>query len=343
MLWKYLYKTILCFCCFYSIATYHCTSVVTEFLSHPITTTMSFARETNFSTSRDNIPDVTVCNLNPFSSTNTAKGGYVAQILNVSEYVDMVQHCDDCPSSVAGISIHDLFFTTSAYYQNIGRDNASLLGHDGENFIISCHIELFDGFSVEFVPCTRLLKITKVRYPSLFNCYHLSVLASSYSGFITGYKLVMHLDNYDTTYSKYFTSKYQFTNSLGAVMIPHARGTKGHIQRNAIFLHPGTGADLKIMTQIIRRLGPPYGSCEKIRYLPYNTDYRYTLFTCVSGCVQEAVLKVKIDKLIYSMSHKVSTMFSIVVVILLLVVAFHWVELLLSIRFAPHDCAVSAK
>ena len=303
-------------CFVYSIATYHCTSVVTEFLLHPITTTISFGRETNFSTSTDNIPDVTVCNLNPISSMYTTKGEYATQILNVSEYVDMVQQSDDCPSCVVGISIHDLFFTTSAYYQNIGRDNATLLGHDGEDFIISCHIELFDGFAVEFVPCSRLLKVTQVPYPSLFNCYHLSILGSNYSGFITGYKLVMHLDNYGATHSQYFTSKYQFSKSLGAVMLPHTRGTKGHIQRNAIFLHPGTGADLKVMTQIIRRLGPPYGSCESKETLPYNNDYRYTYFTCVSGCVQEAVLKVKRTKLIDSMLHKISTIFCFVVIIL---------------------------
>ena len=276
----------------YSIATYHCASVIIEYHHYPITTAISFAKETNFSTSPDNIPDMTVCNLNPISSVYAAKGEYVTQILKVSEYFDMVQKCNDCPLSVLGISLPDLFFTSSAYYQNIGRDNASLIGHDVGDFIVSCYVELFDGFAVEFIPCSRMLDINMVTYPSLFNCYRLSLRDIKYSGFITGYKLVMHLDNYDADHTKYLTSKYQFSQSLGAVMLLHTRGTRGHMQRNAIFLSPGTGVDLKIMIQIIRRLEPPYGSCVESGALHYNKQLGYTYFSCVSGCVQEKVLKV---------------------------------------------------
>ena len=284
-------KIMLCFAC--SIATYHCMSVITEYRYYPITTTISFARETNFSTSPANIPDLTVCNLNPISSMNAAKGEYGTQILKVSEYFDMVQKCNDCPPSVFGISLPDLFFTSSAYYQNIGRDNASLIGHDVGDFIVSCYVELFDGFAVEFIPCSRVLNIDKVPYPSLFNCYRLSLRDTTYSGFITGYKLVMHLDNYVTDHAKYLTSKYQYSQSLGAMILPHTRGTKGHMHSNAIFLSPGTGVDLKIIMQIIRRLGPPYGSCEESGTLHYNKQFSYTYFSCVSGCVQEKVLKVR--------------------------------------------------
>ena len=301
---------MLCFVC--SIAMYHCVSVVTEYRHYPITTAISFAKETNFSTSSDNIPDLTVCNLNPISSVHARKGEYVNQILKVSEYFDMVQKCNDCPLSVFGISLPDLFFTSSAYYQNIGRDNASLIGHDVGDFIVSCYVELFDGFAVEFIPCNRMLNIDKVPYPPLFNCYRLSIRDIRYSGFVTGYKLVMHLDNYVTDHAKYLTSKYQFSQSLGAVMLPHTRGTKGHMQRNAIFLSPGTGVDIKIMMQIIRRLGPPYGSCETSGTLHYNKQFSYTYFSCVSGCVQEEVLKVRnkpVQKPILSIIFSLNTGF----------------------------------
>ena len=206
----------------------------------------------------------------------------------------MIQHCNDCPETILGMSLSDLFRTTKAYYQNIGRQNATLLGHEFNNLFVSCYVDLFDGFASEFVPCMRLIKVSLASDPSLFNCYTLTVKATNYSGFISGYRLVLHLDNYRSDPRQYLSSEYSYDQFVGAVVLPHIRGTKGWMEENAAFLYPGTAVDLKMGGKYIQRLGPPYGSCVKRGPLKYNDQLAYTHPSCVSGCIQDEVMKVRL-------------------------------------------------
>ena len=205
----------------------------------------------------------------------------------------MINHCYDCPETVLGETLPDLFLTTKAYYQNIGRKNATLLGHEFNNLIVSCYMDLFDGFSSEFLPCKRLIKVSLASDPSLFNCYTLTVNAKNYSGFISGYNLVLHLDNYRSDYRQYLSAQYSYGQLVGAVVFPHIQSTKGWMEDNAAFLYPGTAVDLKLGFNAIQRLGPPYGSCIEREESQYNDKLLYTHFSCVSGCIQEEVRKVR--------------------------------------------------
>ena len=233
------------------------------------------------------MPDITVCNFNPFSSRHPILPQN-ANILNLSEYASTVKDCTDCPHAVMGDTRTDLLLTASAYYQNIGSENATVLGHGIDDLFVSCYVELYDGFASEYIPCIQLVQVSLNSYPSLFNCYTLHIQPKNYSGFIAGYKLILHLDNYDLIRSRYVHSQ-----SVGAVVFPHIQGTKAWIEKADVFLHPGTEVDLKLSAKVIQHLGPPHGSCIKRGLLQYNEDLVYTQLSCLSGCIQDIVIKVR--------------------------------------------------
>ena len=277
----------------FSLAIIHVTVETLTFLNHPVVTTLGYIAETNFSVTTAEMPDITVCNLKPFSSRHPLILEN-RNILNISQYASMVQGCEDCPHMVLGMASKDLFLTASAYYQNIGRKNATFVGHGIDDLFVSCYVELYDGFASEYIPCKQLVKVSLNSYPSLFNCYTLSIQSKNYSGFIAGYKLILHLDNYKGDDHYYIRSRYVHSQSVGAVVFPHIQGAKAWMEKADVFLHPGTAVDLKLSANVIQHLGPPYGSCIKRGLLKYNEDFVYTQLSCLSGCIQDIVIKVRI-------------------------------------------------
>ena len=278
----------------FSIACLHAWSIVLQYMAYPITTTFLHKATTNF-TSTSTIPDMTICNLNPISSFRSQSNGTVVNVLNISEYIKLVRQCKDCSRQIGplGMTLSELLLTTNAYYQNVGFRNSYLLGHELEHLLVTCHVDVFDGFASEFIPCKLLLTVTWTSYPSLFNCFTLNIRQKNHSGFIAGYKLVLHLDNYNPEHLRYLSSPYRFSDSLGAVIFPHRSGTKGWLEGNAILLHPGKDITLELKMRHIHRLGTPYGNCVENEFLKYNGRWKYTHLSCVHGCVQKAVMEVR--------------------------------------------------
>ena len=272
---------------YFSLAAFHSSFIVLEYLEYQVTTTT----KRKFSLI-SNIPDLTICNLNPISSLTSQRNVNATKIINITQYAQMVQQLNDSTRTTLGTTISQLFLTTNAYYQNIGFTNSSILGHRVDDVIVACYADLSDGFASEFIPCTHLLDMTRSSYPSLFNCYSLKVHNTNYIGVISGYKVVLHLDNYDTSHLQYLSSERNYANSLGAVVFAHKSSTKGWLEGNAIYLHPGRKAHLGLTMRQIQRLGPPYGICAEGGVLHYNNRWKYDPLSCISGCVQTAVMEV---------------------------------------------------
>ena len=281
-----------------SIAWYHGTSIVNDYLRYPINTSWLSSKTTDFSFSTLKPPDLTICNLNPISSYYAQRAGYSESILSISRYVEIVRQYDDYPKLHSDLAVSDILLTIFGYYQNIGQNSSTILGHEKNNLILSCYTELFDGFASQFVPCERLVTITQTSYPALFNCYtvHESVTEEKYSGggAVGGYEMVLHFDNYDVANLSLLSSNYN-RDYVGVLIIPHKRGTKGSLDgENTIFIHPGCYVDLKMKVRHTHRLGPPYGEeCPESEKLRYNENWRYTKSSCLSACVQRELLKVR--------------------------------------------------
>ena len=205
-------------------------------------------------------------------------------------------NCNGCNQALdpLRITLSELLLTLNAYYQNVGFHNSSFVGHELEDLLVTCHVDIFDGFASEFIPCKHLLTVTWSSYPSLFNCYTLNVREANFSGIIAGYKLVLHLDNYGIEHIRYLSSPYSYSESLGAVIFPHKSGTKGWLEGNAIFLDPGTDMTLQFKMRQIHRISAPYGDCVEQEFLPYNRRWKYTRLSCVHGCVQKAIMEVRV-------------------------------------------------
>ena len=64
----------------------------------------------------------------------------------------------------------------AGYYEFIGEDAASLLGHQKESFIAMCLILTTSGHVRDKVPCEQIGKITPVHSPEYYNCYTIEYL-----------------------------------------------------------------------------------------------------------------------------------------------------------------------
>ena len=190
-----------------------------------------------------------------------------------------------------GIQMSELLMTTDGYYQDIGRHDAGVLGHSIEELIASCYMNVFDGFAVSIVRCNELAEIVRVSNPRLFNCYTIAANISSRK-FISGYSLVVHLDNTLSTPYNYLSSPYEFSKSLGLVLVPHMHGTKAWFERTAIHIHPGKHTDIKLHLEETKLKEPPYGDCEDILYLRDNRHWKYSVQACVSDCLERLVVEV---------------------------------------------------
>ena len=282
-------------CVYCSVAGYHSGSIVREYLRYPIDISLSSSKTMDFF-SPQKAPDFTICNLNPISSSYRQREGYTEHILSISRYAEIVRKYVDSLKLDSGKTVSDSLLTTHGYYQNIGPNISTILGHLENELIVSCHVELFDGFASQLVPCNRLVTITRTSYPAFFNCYTLSVPGSNYNASgaaFGGYELVLHIDNYDATNLSLLSSN-QRSDFVGVLVVPHKRGTKAPMDRKTIFMPPGYYADLKISSRSMHRLGPPHGEeCTDHIRLQYNERWWYTQLSCVSACVQSEVLKVR--------------------------------------------------
>ena len=272
---------------FFRIASCHCLFVIYEYYTYPVTTSYG-----QMPPNRDGkFPDITLCNLNPIAHKTSQVSGN-QDFLNIAQYAALIAGCQDCPDAVGGVPFRDIFLNTNAYFQNIGRKQAEKLGHQWNDFIVDCYVEINDGFWSEFIPCERILNATLITYSSLFNCFSLKTHSTNLSEYITGYKLSFHLDNYDGDSRKHFASPNDFSLTEGVVIMAHPWGTKAWLQESAIFLHPGMAIDLRLRVNSVKRMGPPHGDCVYRTKLQHNDEWMYSQGSCLSACLEKVVLKV---------------------------------------------------
>ena len=157
---------------------------------------------------------------------------YIQLMMNYTEWYGKKDNFSFGPTTVFDEPLHDVLLTTEGYYQFLGEENATLAGHQWENMVMKCSVEVFDGFSSSWKRCEGLINVTQITNPRMFNCYTLSIPQKKEGFFISGYSLVLHLDNYESADD--FISEYEYSEALGIVVIPHMPGTKAWIEREAL-------------------------------------------------------------------------------------------------------------
>lgn len=187
----------------------------------------------------DTLPDITVCNLNPISSTN------ITNFLDVKNFYEMVENrtsCNNCSREKQKpyLKLRRELLNPRGYFQYVGTMNGTLIGHQEEALIADCLILLFDGYAVDELPCGKAATISLLNIPSYFNCYHISTDLQMDELFVGGFSLVLHLDNTASEKHGQLSSYFEDTSGRGALVLPHISGTWPWMGRSAIHVSPGT-------------------------------------------------------------------------------------------------------
>ena len=187
---------------FFSAAMYQSYLVVTEFLRYPkITQIQDFETSLDWDDSKQ-LPDLTVCNLNPLSHR-----AYNSQdILTFPEYVHNVTSTnlteeEKMELKKKGIDDVDEFIkermlALHSYHNQLGFLGTQMAGHYQDEFIVTCKKLVVKGNNILEKDCSNSVDINFMDHPKYFNCYTFAMRNHSLDAL--GFALTLHLANYNS-------------------------------------------------------------------------------------------------------------------------------------------------
>ena len=292
--------------CFLGIGAYQVYLLVTQYFHRPTLTnikeeyiSMSDVEQTLLP------PQVTVCNLNPFSSFARPIQGVVP----FDRYKQLACLYSQCTKyllfspdgSVIGFnltaSLVDRNMPTTpsitSYFQFIGKDAAGSIGHAKETFIVECRILILYGLRFVKEECGSSVDIQTLLTVEYLNCFELRI-SSHYQGkAIRGIELILFLDNNGMELSG--MGDTAIDRAAGAKLFIHEAGTKPLININGIYMMAGEWYKIHVKQEQRTRLRPPWGECYKMvngTVYEYTFDKRrYTFHGCVSVCIEYHITK----------------------------------------------------
>ena len=277
--------------------------VVEDYLHYPI---VSYSYERSlFNVSFDDswqrgLPEMTVCNRDPLQSESDK----FPDLVHVEDYIETVEQAYEefkANSSVeesGDKELKEIIYNMKAYqgyFQYIGKEKASMLGHQQERFIAHCSL-LFETTASErrTTDCT---KITQFVSPEFFNCYTISFNRESndVDGIPIGMSLLLFLDHQPKVIDP-FDRTDDVLQGRGARISYHDPNALPNLWYQAVDGAPGQFTHILHKMRVRKRKKEPYGNCidEKA-----GKDYwdlrghvlRYTDLACMNACAQELIIK----------------------------------------------------
>ena len=241
-------------------------------------------------------PQVTVCNLNPF--TGTAQEDALRQgIPIISDFIDYLNKLRICPSCSAfeqsardASSVYLQY--TGGYYQFIGKDASIKLSHKKEIFIVECRTLALFGFRLQDDDCAKVVTVSLISTADDFNCFqfHINTTANP-DRFFLGLSLTFYLDNFQ---SMEYPTQFTIGESLGVKVSVDAPGTVPFNAIETLYIPPGKWSHVQVAQETRHRLEQPYGECntqtELGVYQSTGETKIYTMHSCTSLCVEKMVL-----------------------------------------------------
>ena len=293
--------------CFFGMAAYQVILLVSQYFDRP---TLTNIKEGVISMSDVDQsmppPQITVCNLNPFTSYPIRAPGLVP----FSVYKQLTCLYSNCqsylqfaPDGITPIGLNvtasmaDKYIPTAAslasYYQFIGRDAASGLSHTKETFLIGCKILKLYGLRFVKEDCGSAVEIVTMPTVEYLNCFEIYIDSLVQGKAIRGLELTMYLDNVGLTTSGMEDSALDRTS--GAKIFIHEPHTKPFININGIYLMPGEWSRIQVKQEKRTRLAPPWGECyNEVNGTLYNYTFnkrQYTLHGCLSVCIEHHMVE----------------------------------------------------
>ena len=238
------------------------------------------------------IPDITLCNTNPFASDRNPSNG----VPTMDEYFKLVEElttCDnDCKEdeSVALEHIKNYMMSAEGYFNYIGRHNAKQLSHTYESFITYCELDILRGGygMLQYVPCLPTAQIIQIQHTTHYNCYTIRPPRKEHRDrMLPGFLVVLHLDRYGAVDNEQsMLNPHQIPGQISGVWIfAHQQNKPLYVDYQRMLLQPGHFHDIPINVVQRTYLPPPHGHCK-------NMDgQEYSLTLCLDECIRAHIYK----------------------------------------------------
>ena len=238
---------------------------------------------------------LTMCNLNPYPSTP------VQGILTKQEHTQIMDNILRSAASSMNTSdplvqnMMSRIYSTKGYYEYIGKENARKAGHQKEMFIVSCHYLVFIGPRDKInVACNDSL-LQQISHPDYLNCYSMLVDTNSAAlaqVYVYGVSIVIHLDQPASGNQQRYTSYDSDSQLSGVGVSMHSAGKLSKMLTDRQDVMPGHQMSLSSVISAIRRMQPPFGTCEESTGSVWDMDGGLLVnheLHCESACINRQV------------------------------------------------------
>ena len=242
------------------------------------------------------MPEVTFCNINPFSSNFTN----ASDIMTIEEFhqrVTQMTSCTNCTEEdkESMAALRGELLTTRGYYMQIGKTNALRISHQTRTLIAACHVLVTSGTHPSTIPCESNILIKSYTSPSLYSCFSFRSLSGLSVRDYRGIILVFHLDDYGiNNYPLSLPSISNLGYAAGIVFSIHHKDLVPIVEKENTLIPVGVYSNTKIRLVKRSRLAKPYGICVKnvAANNKYHTDTPYSKSTCYTVCQQTRILDI---------------------------------------------------
>ena len=217
-------------------------------------------------------PDVTICNQNGISYTNTQ------EVAKTNILVRSILASFQGETNFSGniLRIRDIFW-------GLGEE-ASKLGQNLENFIIQCK---FQG-----KPCKKD-DLLLVQNNNFFNCYTFTrrnYPKTTMEGIGAGLYMILYSEPLPGNFRKPYETSGALRNNEGIRLQISAQNTLPVVIAKGHDVHPGHSTSLRFDIVEHRRLPPPYSRCRNTKkWRLKHAKCAYTFTECRNMCIHQQV------------------------------------------------------
>lgn len=247
-----------------SVCIWQVTTLGVSYFAYPMTTTVR--EKMLYQGEEPYFPAVTICNHNTVSTKEQRKHRIPSQ----EEYQALVLRETECPhcSDVEREQLSNLtntLLSSTGYFQYLGVQNATLVGHQKDGFVIHCHMSVQIGVSLKKQSCDEIVTVSRVVYTKRFNCYKFS-LPSTLTYNVHGITLMMYLENtHQTTYAGVY-NPYASGKGAGAKLVLNDLSDPFPFpDLEGVDIAAGVSSQIGVSLEHKLRMGQPYGDCEELQ------------------------------------------------------------------------------
>ena len=233
-------------------------------------------------------PDVTVCNLQPISSSTENDALADLDTFFTSTWEDVFKnsswdHTNDEEEQFMQYQLP----TMKGYAQNVEPEKFQMLGHSYDSFIKSCSLTYkHEGLLGAGISCPENETLFTSLDPNYVKRFTVSV--SRLKKAVQKLKLLFYLDDFVKYVYPTYHSKRNQQIGKGVLVAVHAPNTIPDMS-HALMVAPGHSAAVYLNPEVNIKLPSPYGTCNESTKVVYYADNSYTITpeSCVWDCMQE--------------------------------------------------------